>query len=192
MLAYPNTFHNDCVWWLPDKRYMLNDTTFSVKCFIVHWVKKGAEIAPLGELFACNSTPLVELFWCHFRGRSGFFSLVFIFRNGARGGSKIVPFAEREPFSNKVLKKVGNGARWEAKQCQSGTKIVPFSKKKGSCFQPSFWKTVPLRRGCSVIFKHDYKGKKQLPLPKGHHFLKRCRKGGALASLFFSVLFDKN
>ena len=38
-----------------------------------------------------------------------------MFRNGARGDTKIVPFVEREPFSNKVKKKVGNGAGCGAK-----------------------------------------------------------------------------
>ena len=65
--------------------------------------KKGVEITPLVELFACLqlSFPcgaiLVPL-----QRTEPFFPLVFMFRNGARVGTKIEPYAERAPCSNKV------------------------------------------------------------------------------------------
>ncbi len=68
-------------------------------------------------------------------------------------------------FQTKFRKRLEMVPGVEPKQCQSGTKIVPFWKK-GSCFQPFFENSSP--RGAilknyatlagrgSFISKHDY------------------------------------
>ncbi len=87
-----------------------------------------------------NSAPLGELFWCHFRGWSRYFSLIIMFRNGATEEPKQCHVAKRGAV---FKKKVEYSARVEPKRCLRGAKTVPLLEKR-SCFQ-AFLKTAPLR-----------------------------------------------
>ena len=102
-----------------------------------------------------NSAPLGELFWCHFRGWSRYFSLIIMFRNGATEEPKQCHIAERGAVFKKRLKTVPgwsqNGASEEPKQClfwRKGAVSKLFLKTAPlrSCFGASeepFWKIVP-------------------------------------------------
>ncbi len=85
--------HNTSQYLSTTKKF----TDVAMELGFKHWEKKGSRNS--SPCLFVTQPPLVELLWCHFRGRSRFFFIVFMFRNGARAfwGPGLVPLFYVEP-----------------------------------------------------------------------------------------------
>ena len=173
----------------------VSDTVLLNKKHIVdtlHWSQNSSPVS-----LSITQLPLWSYFGATSEGGAVSFSQYSCFEMVLQVALKYCPLLRASHFKTKFKKRLEMVPTVKAKQCQSGTKILPFLEKRElfstflqkSSRRGAILKNSAILAGGVVLFLNMIIKEKTAPLPKRRHFLKQPPKGVALAPLFSQCIF---